>query len=644
MRKLKLSRVAATVGIVVAGAMAFAGIALGAGGTFTAPLTGAPASPQSALGLLADWDIQIHDRGDSTSDELEPMEAEHGPDCGAPPATHHLSGSYKDAVFQCKDHIMTALNSSGYGLIYLTPNQMLDFGGGGSVAFDVSTAKPSSRDWIDVWISPWADNLALPFNMGDVDLQGPPNNAINVSMAGVENVPVLTIYRNGSSSVYNAAWNTPSIGSGVTPGTNQSATRQRFVLTVTANHVKFERLASTTATAITFFDVDVAAMSWKQGVVQWGHHSYNPTKDGAGVPATHHWDNFTINPAIPFTIIHSINRSVRGAGGTVSFASPAPAGAMLRFGAVCKVKINGQLVDPAVPTGHPEHFSSYFVPIAAGTTQVSMSFADDGWYTTRFGCAAEDFAIWSPPTGAAAPPLPASTPTTIPATATATSTSKPNTPTATASATPTRTASATPTRTSSATPAGTPSATPTRTATASPTKTASATATQTASATPTRTTSVTPSRTATPTRTPTRTATPSPTTVGGTTKITFDTASGQNRTLSGMFPTAVIDWGTNTWFLSAPWGPHKSKSISFNGNAQSQTFTFVTPKILQSFVAGGTSSSIISVSCTGNPTVLKMIPLGKLTTITTGWKVPCKTVTIGSTNGWDTNFDDVVIR
>ena len=30
------------------------------------------------------------------------------------------------AVFQCRNHVMTAINASGYGVIYLTPNHLVD--------------------------------------------------------------------------------------------------------------------------------------------------------------------------------------------------------------------------------------------------------------------------------------------------------------------------------------------------------------------------------------------------------------------------------------------------------------------------------------------------------------------------------------
>ena len=42
--------------------------------------------------------------------------------------------------------------------------------------------------------------------------------------------------------------------------------------------------------------------------------------------------------------------------------------------------------------------------------------------------------------------------------------------------------------------------------------------------------------------------------------VTFDDRSGQNQVLSGQYPTGVIDWGTNKWFHSGPWGAFTTKS------------------------------------------------------------------------------------
>ena len=67
------------------------------------------------------------------------MDAAHGPGCEPPPATHPTS-DYGDAVYLCKDHMMTAINAGGYGMIYLTPDRQIDFSEGeATIRFDVST-------------------------------------------------------------------------------------------------------------------------------------------------------------------------------------------------------------------------------------------------------------------------------------------------------------------------------------------------------------------------------------------------------------------------------------------------------------------------------------------------------------------------
>jgi hypothetical protein len=358
------------------------------GHSYTATFNGAPPAPLSACGESG-FDVQIHSRDSNTWYQLQPMEAEHGPDCAGPPATHHESGSYAEAVFECKDHLMTSINAEGYGEIMLTPDQMVDFSNGGVVSFDVSTERQSTRDWWDLWITPWKDNLTLPFDTGEVDLQGPPKNGLNVSIGDEQASPVATIFRNGATEAVNAAETAPSIQDGIAPGTNQAASRQTFKLTLTRTHIRFERLQSSTATAIVFIDQDVPDVGFSQGVVQFGQHSYNPTKDGAGVPATWHWNNFSISPAVPFSMSPLPFRYMDKAGTLTTTAG------MLRFGAICKVKLDGQLLTPQVPTVHNDHFNSYFVPVTAGAH--TLEFADDDWYTQDKGCFAAGFNVWSSP-------------------------------------------------------------------------------------------------------------------------------------------------------------------------------------------------------------------------------------------------------
>lgn len=110
------------------------------------------------------------------------MHAMHGEHCEPPLATHVVT-EYEEAVFQCRNHVMTAINDAGYGVVYLTPNQLVDFSQGEAVVrFDVSTARTSARDWIDLWITPYEENLQLPLADWLPDLSGEPRRAVNVEM------------------------------------------------------------------------------------------------------------------------------------------------------------------------------------------------------------------------------------------------------------------------------------------------------------------------------------------------------------------------------------------------------------------------------------------------------------------------------
>ncbi|MCC7363130.1 MAG: hypothetical protein IT303_02065 [Dehalococcoidia bacterium] len=362
----------------------------GAGVVYT--FDGAPPGPETAL-RIEGWDTQAHSRRPETWHTMEAMEAQHGPACEAPAAAHHVS-EWEDTVFGCNNHIMTALNASDYGVIYLTPGALVDFSGGAAIVqWDMSTHRQSVRDWPDVWISAYDENLALPLDGGLPDLQGPPENAIHVSFNTTEFTPILTVVRDGVEDKRGNGWEFPTARGDIAPGTNQAATRQTFRLTLEAGRVTFERLASPTATYIRFWSHAIPELGFRQGVVQFGHHSYTPTKDNSGVPGTWHWDNIRISPARPFTILQANERFVEGDGGTVTFPAPAAAGAHLRFGAIGRVKVDGRDIEPVVPTEKAEHFNSYWVPIPEGTTQVTVELDADGWYEGPFF--ARDFSIWA---------------------------------------------------------------------------------------------------------------------------------------------------------------------------------------------------------------------------------------------------------
>jgi len=143
------------------------------------------------------------------------------------------------------------------------------------------------------------------------------------------------------------------------------------------------------------------------------------------------------------------------------------------------------------------------------------------------------------------------------------------------------------------------------------------------------------------------TSTPTPTPTSGPQTITFETAPGQDRPLNDQYPSRVIDWGTGSWYLSAPYGVFTGKSISFNGPSMTRaTFAFVTPRRLNQVKAynGGTTTSVITLSCLGQAPATASVGVGLVQTINTGWTGVCTGVTVDSTNGWDTNFDNFVIQ
>jgi hypothetical protein len=130
--------------------------------------------------------------------------------------------------------------------------------------------------------------------------------------------------------------------------------------------------------------------------------------------------------------------------------------------------------------------------------------------------------------------------------------------------------------------------------------------------------------------------------------VNFDDLKTVNVPLSGQYPTGVIDWGTtNAWYVSAPFAAYRSNSVSFNGaGPTSASFTFVVPRILASVDVynGGGTSSVISIACAGQTTKQQRVDAQQRVTLPTGWTTTCATVTISSSNGWFSNFDNFVVR
>jgi hypothetical protein len=279
---------------------------------------------------------------------------------------------FEDAVYQCKDHVMTSLWAPGYGVIYLTPNHLADFSAGEAVVtLDVSTLRTSDRDWWDIWVTPYAEHLELPLDRDLPDLSGEPRNSVHVRMDnfGTGSGFRALVSRNFAVEDLPLARPTDGYESFLTP----SATiRTTFELRLTRTHIKF----GIPSLNLWWIDTNMRDLGWTSGVVQIGHHSYNPDKNGGtNKPDTWHWDNIGISPSIPFTIFESDRRMASAAAPLLTFAGPAPANSNLRFdsrGSNIQVSFNaGVTWQPAQRAAvdkpdQEEVFKSYWTPVPSG--------------------------------------------------------------------------------------------------------------------------------------------------------------------------------------------------------------------------------------------------------------------------------------
>jgi hypothetical protein len=374
---------------------------------YTFNFEGNPATPQPWN--PSTWDVAVHSRDTDTFAKLEGMEAQHGADCSAPPATHPNS-SYEGAVFLCRNHVMTAISAGGYGEIVLTPDHMVDLSEGpAQVLFSVSTYRASLRDWYDVWLTPFGDNLVLPIATGfdGVDLQGPPKNAIHINLANFNGASTFNFeeYWNFQPTPIEGNWWT-SIESLLSPS---AATRTQFEIDVSLTHLRFGIPSLPSGKAFWFVDADFhSKLKSSQYVVQIAHHSYNPTKDCAEgtpqcLPDTWHWSNVSISKAVPFTLLRGDSPVVHSrTAAVVNFPAPAPDGAFLRFAGIGSIEVSsngGKTWQAASRQAQSlnvrEHFSSYWTPVPAGTKRVMIRGKD--WYAGPWWV--RDVAIWSTQAG-----------------------------------------------------------------------------------------------------------------------------------------------------------------------------------------------------------------------------------------------------
>jgi hypothetical protein len=384
-----------------------------------------------------DFDVVNHSRDRDTWYSPAPFRAMHGTGCqpfqeadtantlrAGDLGSHHVD-AYDDLNYRCRNHMMTALNSAGYGVIYVTPNAMVDWSGGeASVKFALATLRTSGRDWVDLWITPWEDNLAVPLDAHLPDVQGPPRRGFHIRMTAelkrsAFEAYVIDEYREYKLPVATTA----GYESILTP---MSTRRDTFELRLSKSRLRFgmKKLAGTDgpAAAMTWVDVPVQPLGWTRGVVQFGHHSFNPAADAnpalpAGTGGTWHWDDFQIAPAVPFTMVRPAagqRRYADAASPTLTLNAATPTNGFLRFAAFgqrLQVSTNGgrTWVDARRQRARfnlADRFHSYWMPIAAGATTLRFRVrpSDDDDRTASAVWFVRDVAVWS--LGSAAPAAP----------------------------------------------------------------------------------------------------------------------------------------------------------------------------------------------------------------------------------------------
>ncbi len=125
--------------------------------------------------------------------------------------------------------------------------------------------------------------------------------------------------------------------------------------------------------------------------------------------------------------------------------------------------------------------------------------------------------------------------------------------------------------------------------------------------------------------------------------VSFNDLSNPNRPLDGEYPEDTIDWGSGSWYLSGPWELFPTNSVGTTGPASTEaSFTFVGSARLLSFEAynGGTGASQVTVACAANPTASQNLAAGTKVVVETGWAANCSAITLTTSNGWYTNFDN----
>ncbi|WP_244219453.1 DUF4082 domain-containing protein [Corallococcus interemptor] len=123
--------------------------------------------------------------------------------------------------------------------------------------------------------------------------------------------------------------------------------------------------------------------------------------------------------------------------------------------------------------------------------------------------------------------------------------------------------------------------------------------------------------------------------------VTFDGFDGADAAITGAH--GPFYFVQNKWYLGSPWGGFTTQSISFNGGGvnQGQLSIYGARTVVGLDAFTWDSGATLTLSCFNQPTRTFNLTPGEVTHVVTNWQGSCSSVTFATSNGWDTNFDNI---
>ncbi|RKH46766.1 DUF4082 domain-containing protein [Corallococcus sicarius] len=123
--------------------------------------------------------------------------------------------------------------------------------------------------------------------------------------------------------------------------------------------------------------------------------------------------------------------------------------------------------------------------------------------------------------------------------------------------------------------------------------------------------------------------------------VTFDGFEGADQAITGEH--GPFYFVHNKWYLGSAWGGFTTQSISFNGPGvnQGELRVYGDRVIVGLDAFTWDTGATLTLSCFNLPTRVFTLTPGQVTHVVTNWQGSCSYVTLATSNGWDTNFDNI---